>query len=142
MPLGEDAEGRAPGDQPEGSLPGAGSFARSYIISTDCMRCGVCEFMCPKEAIVEAKNQLIILKNVCDGCAECVPYCLVNAIVPRNGFREREAGTLAAQLREALDASGGVADADETATGGQGPPREDISQQAGPLGMLNRRNRT
>ena len=53
-----------------------------FIISTDCMRCGVCEHMCPVDAIQEAKRQLIILKRVCTGCGDCVPYCPVHAIVP------------------------------------------------------------
>lgn len=73
-----------------------------YIISTDCIRCGVCEFMCPEGAIVEAKRQLIILKNVCTGCGDCVPFCVVRAIVPRAEFRDREADTLAARLRKVL----------------------------------------
>ncbi len=74
----------------------------SYIISTDCMGCGVCEFMCPQDAIIEAKRQLIILKRLCDGCGQCVPYCPAYAIVRREHFKERQANTLAAQLREAL----------------------------------------
>ncbi|HJN91886.1 MAG TPA: 4Fe-4S binding protein [Dehalococcoidia bacterium] len=74
----------------------------TYIISTDCMRCGVCEHMCPMEAIVEAKRQLIILKRVCNGCGECTPYCPVNAIVPSGEFKDRQALTVSAELRHLL----------------------------------------
>ncbi len=81
------------------------------------MRCGVCEFMCPENAIVDAKNQLIILKNVCTGCAECVPYCLVHAIVPRDEFQERQSGTYAARLQGALDAALEDDDDEQVATG-------------------------
>ena len=105
MPLsGEPGAREAPKENEQGDegAATAAPYAGSYIISTDCMRCGVCEFMCPKDAIVEAKNQLIVLKNVCDGCAECVPYCVVSAIVPREEFRERQADTLSAQLRDVL----------------------------------------
>jgi MinD superfamily P-loop ATPase len=88
-----------------GTAP-AGEGALPYIISTDCMGCGVCEFMCPSEAIVEAKNQLIILKHVCNGCGDCVPFCPVHAIVPREQFGERQADTLASALRQVLEPSG------------------------------------
>ena len=47
----------------------------AYIISSDCMDCGVCEYMCPESAIFEAKNQFVIRKDRCNGCGECVPYC-------------------------------------------------------------------
>jgi Fe-S-cluster-containing hydrogenase component 2 len=73
-----------------------------FIISTDCMRCGVCEHMCPVNAIQEAKRQLIILKRVCNGCGDCVPYCPVHAIVPVTEFKDRQALTVAAELRAVL----------------------------------------
>ncbi len=74
-----------------------------YIISNDCVSCGVCEFMCPLEAIVETKNQLSILKRVCDGCAICVPFCPVRAIVPRSKFAARQDNNVAVNLRRVLD---------------------------------------
>jgi NAD-dependent dihydropyrimidine dehydrogenase PreA subunit len=62
----------------------------SYIISTDCMDCGVCEFMCPEGAIFEAKRQFVIKKDLCNDCGTCVPYCPARAIVPRDGFNARQ----------------------------------------------------
>ena len=73
-----------------------------YIISTDCMRCGVCEHMCPVEAIIEAKRQLIILKRLCTGCGECTPYCPAEAIVPESEFKHRQTLTIAAELGRVL----------------------------------------
>ena len=96
------ASQRAASDRREREPSLTSGDALSYIISTDCMRCGVCEYMCPRGAIIEAKRQLIILKRLCDGCGECVSYCPVYAIVPRDQFKERQANTLAAQLRAAL----------------------------------------
>lgn len=66
----------------------------SYIISTDCMDCGVCEFMCPQAAIFEAKRQFVIRRDRCNGCGECVPYCPARAIVPRDKFSGRQARTV------------------------------------------------
>ena len=97
------ADRRAAPDRRERAPSLTSGDALSYIISTDCMRCGVCEFMCPQRAIIEAKRQLIILKKLCDGCGECVPYCPVYAIVPRDQFKARQASTMAAQLRAALE---------------------------------------
>ncbi len=79
--------------------------AEIYAISTDCIHCGVCEFMCPESAIIEAKRQFIILKHECSGCGDCVPYCPVRAIVPRHRFDEREAVTVASRLSEILGPS-------------------------------------
>ncbi len=63
------------------SEAGDQASAAVYFITTDCMRCGVCEFMCPERAIVEARRQLVIIKRRCNGCGDCVQYCAVRAIV-------------------------------------------------------------
>jgi MinD superfamily P-loop ATPase len=76
-----------------------------YIISSDCMDCGVCEYMCPEGAIFEARNQFVIRKDLCNGCGICVPYCPARAIVPRAGFKERQARTVHQVLGGALGRS-------------------------------------
>ncbi len=77
--------------------------ATPYMISSDCMGCGVCGPMCPLDAIVEAKNQLVILKRVCDGCGVCTPYCPVQAIVSKEHFKERQALNVNDELRRILE---------------------------------------
>lgn len=62
----------------------------AYIISSDCMDCGVCEYMCPQSAIFEAKKQFVIRKDRCNDCGECVPYCPARAIVQRADFTARQ----------------------------------------------------
>mgnify|MGYP001572894601 CR=1 FL=1 len=74
----------------------------AYIISTDCMDCGVCEFMCPQGAIFEAKRQFVIDKHRCNDCGECVPYCPARAIVHRDGFSDRQARSVKRVLGSAL----------------------------------------
>ncbi len=80
------------------SAPGPGAtaldYSDGYIISSDCMDCGVCEYMCPQGAIFEAKRQFVIRKGACNGCGECVPYCPARAIVPRTGFHDRQDRTV------------------------------------------------
>jgi MinD superfamily P-loop ATPase len=76
---------------------------QGYIISTDCMDCGVCEFMCPRGAIFEAKRQFVIRKGLCDGCGECVPYCPARAIVARMAFGSRQDRTVRKLLGAVLD---------------------------------------
>ncbi len=73
-----------------------------FMITSDCTRCGVCEYMCPQDAIQEAPNQLVVRRNACDGCGECVPYCPVRAIVPAHEFKSRQHMTAKAQLRRIL----------------------------------------
>ena len=72
------------------------------MITNDCTNCSVCEYMCPQDAIKEAPNQFVIRRHLCDGCAECVPYCPVRAIVPAAEFTSRQQDTRKAQLRRIL----------------------------------------
>jgi MinD superfamily P-loop ATPase len=74
----------------------------TYAISSDCMNCGVCEFMCPTGAIVQAPNHFVVSRGLCNGCARCVPYCLVRAIIPREKLAERQERTVKARLRRVL----------------------------------------
>jgi len=76
----------------------------AYIISTDCMDCGVCEFMCPEGAIFEAKRQFVIRKERCNECGDCVPYCPARAIVPPGVFAERQERTVRNVLGGVLSA--------------------------------------
>jgi ferredoxin len=73
-----------------------------FMITSDCTHCGVCEFMCPQDAIQEAPNQFVVRRQQCNGCAECVPYCPVRAIVPKSQFAERQQQTRKAELRAIL----------------------------------------
>ena len=66
----------------------------SYIISSDCMDCGVCEFMCPQDAIYEAKNQFVIRKERCNDCGTCIPYCPARAISSADAYAERRQRTV------------------------------------------------
>jgi ferredoxin len=75
----------------------------SYIISTDCMDCGVCEFMCPEGAIFEAKKQFVIRRDRCTDCGMCVPYCPARAIVHRDDFASRQARSVSNVLGAALE---------------------------------------
>ncbi len=74
----------------------------TYMISSDCMNCGVCEFMCPQRAIREAPNQFVVRRALCNGCGDCVPYCPVRAIVREGEFSARQQQTRKAQLRAIL----------------------------------------
>ncbi len=74
----------------------------TYMISTDCIHCGVCEFMCLRSAIREAPNQFVVRRGLCNGCGECAPYCPVRAIVPAEQFGARQEQTRKAQLRAIL----------------------------------------
>jgi NAD-dependent dihydropyrimidine dehydrogenase PreA subunit len=79
----------------------------AYIISADCMDCGVCEFMCPQDAIYEAKNQFVIRKERCDDCGTCVPYCPARAIAAPAAYAERRQRTVRNVLGGVLHVAGG-----------------------------------
>lgn len=77
--------------------------AAPYVISSDCMNCGVCEFMCPTAAIVPAPQHFVIGADRCDGCGICVPYCVVSAIVKRVDLVGRQERTVKAGLKRVLN---------------------------------------
>jgi ferredoxin len=90
-----------------GGIPaGHKERAMSYIISTDCMDCGVCEFMCPEGAIFEAKKQFVIRRDRCNDCGTCVPYCPARAIVHRDDFAIRQERSVRSVLGGVLNAAG------------------------------------
>jgi MinD superfamily P-loop ATPase len=91
--------------QPDSSMNGSGCLV-GYVISSDCMDCGVCEYMCPEGAIFEAKRQFVIRKDLCNGCGDCVPYCPARAIVPRDQFKERQERSVRQVLGAALAEDG------------------------------------
>jgi MinD superfamily P-loop ATPase len=95
----QPGDARADPDDGPGTVP---DYSHGYIISSDCMDCGVCEYMCPEEAIFEAKRQFVIHKTRCNGCGICVPYCPARAIVPRADFAGRQERTVRQVLGGAL----------------------------------------
>ena len=74
----------------------------AHIISTDCMECGVCEFLCPQGAISESRRQFVIDKHRCNDCGECAPYCPARAIVHRDATPSRQARSVKKVLGTAL----------------------------------------
>jgi len=53
----------------------------AYMVTEDCILCGVCEAECPNEAISDGGVTYVIDP---DRCTECVGLCL-----PRGGLRPR-----------------------------------------------------
>ena len=58
--------------------------------------------MCPQGAIREAPNQFVVRRRLCNGCAQCLPYCPVRAIVPEGEFAARQRRTRKAELASIL----------------------------------------
>lgn len=101
----DDADRNAPvmlAERGQSAAPAGDEAQLKYMITGDCTRCGVCEYMCPQEAIKEAPNQLVIRRHSCNGCGECVPYCPVRAIVTADDFAARQRDTRKAALRRVL----------------------------------------
>lgn len=53
----------------------------AYIISDDCIKCGVCVSECPVEAISEGDAKYII-SDACIDCGSCAEVCPVDAPKP------------------------------------------------------------
>lgn len=54
----------------------------AYKISSECVKCGACEAVCPVGAISEGDAQYEIDPNTCIDCGACAAVCPVGAISP------------------------------------------------------------
>jgi ferredoxin len=52
----------------------------AHVISSECVKCGNCEPVCPAEAISEGDEQYVIDPEKCTDCGTCVAECPVEAI--------------------------------------------------------------
>ncbi|HHI87770.1 MAG: 4Fe-4S ferredoxin [Candidatus Cloacimonas sp. 4484_140] len=55
----------------------------SFIITSDCIKCGACVEVCPENAIVEDVTQYIITDD-CIECELCLKECHLDAIKGNN----------------------------------------------------------
>ena len=57
----------------------------AYIITDECIACGVCVDECPVEAISEGDDIYIIDPELCTDCGSCADVCPVEAPQPVDG---------------------------------------------------------
>ena len=55
----------------------------SFIISSECVKCGICIDNCPVSAIVEGDEQYVIT-DACIECGKCIELCPIEAIKGKN----------------------------------------------------------
>ncbi len=58
----------------------------AFIITSECVKCGVCLDVCPVDAIIESEEHYMIT-DACVDCGKCVEVCPIDAIknVKMNG---------------------------------------------------------
>ena len=54
----------------------------AYIITDECIACGLCKDECPVEAIAEGDDKYVINPELCTDCGSCADICPVEAPVP------------------------------------------------------------
>ncbi len=56
-----------------------------YVVSNECVGCGTCSGICPKDALGPAGPHFAIDPDRCIGCSACYRVCPFEAIVPEDG---------------------------------------------------------
>lgn len=51
----------------------------AFIITSECVKCGICVDICPVSSIVEGENQFFI-SDTCISCGKCKDACPIDAI--------------------------------------------------------------
>ncbi len=51
----------------------------SFVITSECVKCGLCIDACPTTAIIEGEEQYIITE-ACINCGKCEEVCPIDAI--------------------------------------------------------------
>ena len=60
-------------------------FAKSFIASSDCKMCGLCEAACPVQAIKQVDGRMF-WTHKCESCMKCMNICPHKAIETAHGF--------------------------------------------------------
>lgn len=60
-------------------------FAKSYIASSQCNHCGICEKVCPVQAIKNIRRRMFWTLK-CESCMKCMNICPQRAIETAHGF--------------------------------------------------------
>lgn len=53
----------------------------AYVITDECISCGVCVDECPVGAISEGDDKYVIDPDTCSDCGACVDSCATDAII-------------------------------------------------------------
>ncbi|MCK4696516.1 MAG: 4Fe-4S binding protein [Candidatus Cloacimonetes bacterium] len=57
----------------------------TFIITSECVKCGICVDVCPTSSIIEGEEQYII-NETCIDCGKCQEACPIDAIKGNNGY--------------------------------------------------------
>ena len=59
-----------------------------YVIIDGCIECGICERVCPYDAIfMDSSSEFVVDGAACPSCNRCLDPCPVDAIVPMDDPR-------------------------------------------------------
>lgn len=71
------------------SFYGPTSGTKKFLVEDSCIGCGLCQTVCPVNAIEMDEGRPVWTKATCDHCAGCIMKCPVQAIQYGKGTRKR-----------------------------------------------------
>ncbi len=51
----------------------------AYVITDDCVKCGLCAIECPAKAISESDTKYVVNPALCNNSGKCAEVCPVGA---------------------------------------------------------------
>ena len=76
---------KKPIERAEFSFGGAQAVKDGYLITEDCIGCGVCVDVCPQKCIDTSARPLRIVQENCLRCGNCFRECPTDAVVKQGG---------------------------------------------------------
>ncbi|MEW6171641.1 MAG: 4Fe-4S binding protein, partial [Bacillota bacterium] len=65
----------------------------NYVISEDCVQCGLCRQSCPHGAVIETRDRYYIDNAICQRCGTCLGVCPTGCVLVEPVVRKEAVGT-------------------------------------------------
>jgi MinD superfamily P-loop ATPase len=62
----------------------------AYMITVECIECGVCEIYCKNDAVSQVGKKFVIDLKKCEECGTCKEYCPIDSAIIKSVVEVQE----------------------------------------------------